>query len=119
MSMLDKIRDVLERRGTTYYGNATPDEREPWNYYVFRRVVLKKSGTGGTDFRRHYMVAIIKENYIPEGEEFEVIKEIREATKMRLADVDISYGYTHKGATDLVVEVAVITFSETIKGCEI
>lgn len=117
--MLDKIREVLESFGKTYYGNAAPAIGEAWDYYVFRRVALKKSGAGGTDFRRHYVVAIVKEDYIPEGHEFEVIKAVREATRMRLADTDITYSYTFKGATDLVVEVAMITFSEPIKGCEI
>lgn len=120
MSILDKLSEALEGFGKTYYGIATPAERDPWNYYVFRRVALKKSGSGGTDFRRHYHVAIVKENYIPEGHEFEVITAIRNAIpRLRLADVDITYSYTTKGATDAVVEVALITFSEPIKGCEV
>lgn len=118
--MLDKIREVLGTFGKTFYGTATPADKDPWDYYVFRRAVMKKSGSGGTDFRRHYHVAIVKENYIPEGHEFEVISAIRSAIpRLRLADVDITYSYTTKGATDLVVEVALITFSETIKGCEV
>jgi hypothetical protein len=116
--MLDKIRDTLEGFGKTYYGNADPKETDIWDYYVFRRATLKKAGSG-TDFVRRYTVAIVKEDYIPEGHEFEIIKAIREATRMRLADVDISYNYTFKGATSLVVEVAMITFAESIKGCEI
>lgn len=117
MSMLDKIRDTLQEFGTTYYGNAIPKEGEPWDYYVFRRVLLKKSGKSGTDFVRRYAVAIVKENYIPEGHEFEVIKAVREATGLRLADVDTTYEYTFKGSTDLVVEIALITFAEPLKGC--
>lgn len=117
--MLDKIREALEAFGKTYYGNATPANNDPWNYYVFRRAALKKSGAGGNNFRRHYTIAIVKENYIPEGHEFEVITAIQEKTKMRLADTDITYSYVMKGATDMVVEVALITFSEPIKGCEV
>lgn len=118
MSMLDTIRDTLQDFGETYYGNAYPKESDPWDYYVFRRSILKKA-SNGTDFVRRYTVAIVKENYIPEGHEFEVINAIRAATKMRLADVDITYSYTFKGATDLVVEVALITFAEPIKGCSV
>ena len=118
-SMLDKIRDTLQGFGKTYYGNANPKENEAWDYYVFRRSSLKKAGSSGTDFVRRYTVAIVKEDYIPEGHEFEVIKAVREATRMRLADIDITYSYTFKGATDFVVEVAMITFAETIKGCEV
>lgn len=117
-SMLDKIRDTLQGFGKTYYGKAAPKENEAWDYYVFCRASLKKAGSG-TDFVRRYTVAIVKEDYIPEGHEFEVIKAVREATRMRLADVDITYGYTVKGATDLVVEVAMITFAEAVKGCDI
>lgn len=118
MSMLDKIRDTLQAFGETYYGNANPKESDPWNYYVFRRSILKKAGSG-TDYVRRYTVAIVKENYIPEGHEFEVINAVREATRLRLADVDITYNYTFKGSTDLVVEVALITFAESIKGCSV
>lgn len=119
MSMLDKIRDTLQDFGKTYYGKATPKENEAWNYYVFRRASIRKKGSGGTDFTRYYTVAIVKEDYIPEGHEFEVIKAICEKTRMRLADVDIAYDYVTRGATDLVIEVAMITFAEHLKGCEI
>lgn len=119
MSKLDDIRDVLQSFGKTYYGNANPKMNEQWDYYVFRRLNLKKKGAGGTDFTRCYVVGIVKENYIPEGHEFEVIKAVREKTRLRLADVDITYNYTFKGATDLVVEVAFITFAEPLKGCDV
>lgn len=115
MSMLDKIRDTLQEFGTTYYGNADPKEGEPWNYYVFRRVLLKKAGKSGTDFVRRYSIAIVKENYIPEGHEFEVIDAICEATGLKVAEEDITYSYTFKGSTSLVVEVALIPFVEAFK----
>lgn len=119
MSMLDKIRSVLSDFGTTYYGKANPNITDEWNYYVFRRTNLKKKGAGGTDFTRCYTVAIVREDYIPENHEFEVIKTVREHTGLRLADTDIQYDYTFKGATDLVVEVAIITFAEPLKGCDV
>ena len=118
MSRLDLIRDALEPFGKTYYGKANPSESDTWDYYVFRRNVLKKA-TNGTDFLRRYTVAIVKEDYIPENHEFEIIKAIREKTKLKLADVDINYDYTFKGATDFVVEVCTITFTEPLKDCEI
>lgn len=118
MSTLDTIRETLEAFGNTYYGNANPENNEPWNYYVFRRYALKKAGSG-SDFIRRYTVAIVKENYIPEGHEFEVINAIREKTRLKLADTDITYSYVFKGSTDLVVEIAVITFSEPLKGCKV
>lgn len=115
MSKLDKIRDALQPLGKTYYGNADPDINEPWNYYVFRRVRLRKTGTGNVGYARRYVVAIVKENYIPEGHEFEVIDAICEATGLKVAEEDITYSYTFKGSTSLVVEVAVIPFVEALK----
>lgn len=119
MSMLDTIRETLETFGDTHYGRADVETTETWDYFVFRRVNLKKKGSGGTDYNRYYQVAIVRENYIPENYEFEIIKAICTATRMRLADVDVLYDYTFKGATDLIVEVALITFTEHIKGCVI
>lgn len=118
MSKLDLIRKALEPFGKTYYGKANPKEGEAWEYYVFRRKKMKKKATSSADYKRFYEIAIVKEDYIPENHEIEIIKAIEEKTKLRLADDDIVYDYTFKGATDYVVEVAVITFAETIKGCE-
>lgn len=119
MAKLDLIKQTLGTFGKTYYGKGNPKDSEPWNYYVFRRATLKKAGTSGNDFVRRYTVAIVHEEYIPENHEFEIIKAICEKAKLKLADVDITYDYTFKGSTDFVVEVAVITFSEALKGCDI
>lgn len=119
MSKLDKIRDTLKDFGKTYYGKANPDINDVWDYYVFRRVNLRKKGSGGTDFTRCYMVAIVKEDYIPENHEFEIIKAVCKKAGLRLADNDIQYDYTFKGATDLVVEAATILFAEPLKGCDV
>lgn len=115
MSKLDKIRDVLNTFGKTYYGNADPDINEPWNYYVFRRVRLRKTDKANVAYKRVYIVAIIKENYIPEGHEFEIIEAITEATGLKVVDEDILYDYSFKGETSLVVEAAVIPFIEALK----
>ena len=118
MSKLDIIRETLEQFGKTYYGNADPEMTEPWNYTVFRRSELSKS-TNASGFVRRYAIAIVRENYIPEGLEFDVIKAILNATNLRLADTAATYSYVYKGNTDLVVEVCLITFAEPIKGCPI
>lgn len=118
MSKLDIIREALEQFGKTYYGNADPELTEPWNYTVFRRAELSKS-TNGNGFVRRYAVAVVRENYIPEGLEFEIINSILETTNLRLADTAATYSYVYKGNTDLVVEVCLITFSEPIKGCKV
>lgn len=115
MTKLDKIRNALQAFGKTYYGNADPDIKEPWNYYVFRRERLRKTGSANVGYARRYIVAIVKENYIPEGHEFEIIDAICEATGLKLADEEITYNYTFKGSTDLVVEVAIIPFVEALK----
>ena len=114
-SKLDIIRDTLNTFGKTYYGNADPDKKEPWNYYVFRRVRLRNTDKANVAYKRVYIVAIIKENYIPEGHEFEIIEAITEATGLKVVDEDILYDYSFKGETDLVVETAVIPFVEAFK----
>ena len=118
MSTLDSLRAALEPFGTTFYGNATLKNTETWDYTVFRRSTTKKAGSG-SDFVRRYTVAIIRENFIPEGLEFEVIEAVKAKTKLKLADADITYSYVFKGQTDFVVEIALITFSEPLKGCRV
>lgn len=118
MSKLDLIREALKPFGKTFYGKANPKDGDEWNYYVFRRKRVKKKASTSTDYKRFYEVAIVKEDYIPENHEFEIINAIEKETKLKLADDDIVIDYTFKGSTDFVVEVAVITFAETIKGCE-
>lgn len=117
MSKLDKIREALADFGKTYYGNADPNITDPWNYTVFRRSAISKA-PNGQDFVRRYVVAIVRENYIPEGLEFEIVQAIQNATNLRASNTEATYSYVYKGNTDLVVEVCTLTFSEPLKRCK-
>lgn len=116
MSKLDQIRAVLEKFGATYYGNASPKVSETWDYTVFRRAELSKASN---DFVRKYTVAIVRESYIPENLEFEIIKAIIDETNLRLSETSAVYNYVYKGSTDLVVEICVLTFFEPLKRCKV
>ena len=116
MSKLDQIRAVLEKFGATYYGNASPKVSETWDYTVFRRAELSKALN---DFVRKYTVAIVRESYIPENLEFEIIKAIIDETNLRLSETSADYSYVYKGSTDLVVEICVLTFFEPLKRCKV
>lgn len=116
MSKLDQIRAVLEKFGATYYGNASPEVSETWDYTVFRRAELSKALN---DFVRKYTVAIVRESYIPENLEFEIIKAIIDETNLRLSETSAVYNYVYKGSTDLVVEICVLTFFEPLKRCKV
>lgn len=116
-SMLDAIRDALSEFGRVFYGMSQAELSEQWDYIVFRRTELRKNNQ--VDFARDYTVAIVKENYIPEGYEYEVINAIESATKLRFSQKGAAYSYMFKGNTDLVVEVLTLQFTEHIKRCSL
>lgn len=117
--MLNEIKEALEQFGLpVYYGQST-HKNSNWNYFVFKRSHTKKAGKSECDFVQYYQVAIIHEDFIPEGFEFDVIKAVKEATGLRLADSDFSYNYTLKNETDLVVEILIIEFAKARKGCDV
>ena len=60
---------------------------------------------------------MICENYVPEDEVMKIIQKIGEIPGMNVADKPITYDYTTKGSTDLVVEMATITFVRPVRGC--
>lgn len=115
--MLNKIRDALEALniGPVQYGRIknTPDL---WNYIVFARRNMKRAGTSKTDFSRYYTVAIVHEDYIPEGMEIEVMKAMENIKGLKASQEDIQYDYMVKNNSKTVVEMAVLTFVEPLKG---
>lgn len=114
--MLNEIRDCLEQLnlGPVMYGRANnvPDQ---WNYIVFARRNLKN----GNDKIRYYNIVIVHEDYIPEGTEISVLKELKNVKGLHIANDDIQYDYMVKKDTQTVVEMAVITVYEVIKGYEV
>lgn len=121
MSILKEIEDSLidlakedELKGV-YYG-ACNKKLEEWNYFVFNRMNVKTAGKTKGDFNEYYAVHIIHEDFIPEGYIYKVIQKVLEDTKgIKLAvNEDISFSYTRKGNTDVVVEIATIVFTKGI-----
>lgn len=113
--MLSKIKTALETVDPkVYYGRVT-EENKVFNYIVFGREKLQKSGQSKIDFKDRYFVAIVREDYIPEGLEFEVIDAMQAIPGMRLADQDYDYNYVSIRNSNAVAEILKITFVKSKK----
>lgn len=120
--MLDTIKATLEQlaadpeyplSGGVYYGICTAQSLPEWNYFVFgRRRVLQTNTKSYTDV---FEVHIVHEDYIAEGYELEVVKAIRQALPGCSLLEDISYEYTSKSDTSVVVEICTLTFKKAKK----
>ena len=98
-----------------WYGACRASKLKAWNYFVFnRRKTTKASSTNRVDLQTLYEVHIIHENAVPEGYVQKVIDALQaqaeSGTKLKLTADDIEYDYTFKGSTNMVVEVATLTF---------
>lgn len=109
--ILDEIKTKLEEIDKkVYYGMVDDEMRDTvWNYIVFNRSSLKPS-TNRTGYSDYYDVHIIRENFVPEGLDIEVIGKMLEIAGMRLADGDCTYNYVWKPKTNIVVEMLTIRF---------
>lgn len=109
--ILDDIKKKLEEIDPKiYYGMVDDEVRETlWNYIVFNRVSLKPA-TNRTGYSDYYDVHIIRENFIPEGLDIDVINKMLEIEGVRLADGECSYNYVQKPNTNIVVEMLTIRF---------
>ena len=131
--MLNEIRDKLlelikdtafiEKYGVieeVLYGTAhAHDDSRAWNYIVFNKEKIKKGGTSNTDLTYYWNVAIVHEEYIPEGLEEALINKVLEIKGLRLADGDMPIEYLTKGDTNMVVELLQISFVRTKKRCDV
>lgn len=95
------------------YGLLPQGTVKKWNYFVFNRTLIKKAGTTKGDFNEYYAVNIIHEDFIPDGYVYDVIKKMLEIKGLKLSVNDsITFNYTKKGNTDVVVEIATIVFTK-------
>jgi len=122
--LLNELKEVLEQVKTElnlqivcYGGIKEKDIPDEWNYIVFEREKASKAGTSQCDFNIFYMVHIVHENYVPEGYEFWLINQVLKNTRLKLAQGDIRYDHIMKNNTDIVIEMATITFTLPQKGC--
>lgn len=109
--ILEEIqKKLLEVDDNVFYGMVDGSMAETvWNYIVFNRSTMgiTPNKTGYTD---RYTVHIVRENWIPEGLELEVIDKMLEIAGMRLAGNDAEYTYVEKPKTNVVVEMLSIDF---------
>ena len=109
--ILEEIKQQLETIDSrVYYGMVDDRVRETvWDYIVFNRTNVKRTGnrTGLADY---YDVHIIRENFIPEGIDVEVIEKMLEISGMNLSSEDGSYTYVQKPNTNIVVEMLTLHF---------
>lgn len=116
MSTLDAIRDALagidER---VYYGTASGLEPgAPWDYTVFSRDSIARSD-GRTGETCRYIVAVVREEYIPEGMYGKVVDAMESIPGMRLSKQDAVYTYDVKPGTKQTVEMMVVRFAKAVK----
>lgn len=109
--ILNEIKEKLEEIDeNVFYGAVDNRMKETlWNYIVFNRVKLTPS-QNKTSYTNEYAVHIIREDYIPEGEEERVIEALKSIKGVRVASDGGSYEYVTKPSTNTVVEMFSINF---------
>lgn len=109
--ILDDIKTQLETVDQkVYYGMVDDEVAETvWDYTVFNRTKFKSTGNK-TGYADGYDVHIVRENFIPEGKDLEVIAAMLVIPGMRLADEDGDYTYIQKPNTNIVIEMLTLHF---------
>lgn len=110
MILTDIEAKLKEIDPNVYYGMVDQSRKETvWDYIVFNRTIIRHS-TNKTSASDRFAVNIIRENYIPDGLEDEVIAKMCELPGVRLAGEDTEFAYVQKPNTNIVVEMMTITF---------
>ena len=109
--ILDDIKNKLEEIDTrVYYGMVDNEVKETaWDYIVFNRTKLKSTGNK-TGYSDGYDVHIVRENFVPEGVDIDVIEKMQAIHGMRLASEDGDYNYIMKPKTNIVIEMLTLHF---------
>lgn len=109
--ILDDIQNKLkEIDNRVCYGIVDEAFAETvWDYMVFNRTKFKATGNK-TGYSDGYDVHIIRENFVPEGIDLEVILKMEEINGIRLANEDGEYRYIKKPKTNTVVEMLTLHF---------
>ncbi len=112
MEILDAIDSALRCIDQeVHYGIASKhDPKKPWNYTVFSRSTTnpKDNLTGYTD---GYIVAVVRENFVPENALDDVVGIMRTIPGMKLdSKRSIEYVYDVKPGTNNAVEMMLVYF---------
>ena len=109
--ILEDIQKKLEEIDSkVFYGKV--DEKEidnEWNYIVFMRKKLRYDAQKKS-FSDVFVVAVIRENFIPDGLETDVIEAVCTINGMRVSGTDGDYNYVQKPNTNTVVEILTLEF---------
>lgn len=116
----EKLNEFAECNGydDISYGRVTKTPGV-WNYVVFGREKITRSGSSDNDFNRRYRVALVHEDYIPEGHEVTLIQKLSELKGLKLAKDDLTYDYAVNPKNGNVVEMVIVTFIEPMKGYKV
>lgn len=110
--ILDEIKQRLEEVDPrVYYGMVDESVKDTvWDYIVFNRTKLKAS-TNRTGYTDGYDVHIIRENFVPEGIDLEIIGKMQSIDGIRLnVTEDGDYNYLQKPNTNIVAEMLTLHF---------
>ena len=109
MFLEDVETTLKEVDPVVYYGMVDKSRAETeWNYTVFNRTRLTAS-TQKTSFGDAFDVHIVRENYVPEGIDSEIIAKLCKLPGVRLAG-EGTFDYVQKPNTNIVVEMLTIPF---------
>ena len=109
MILTDIKKKLEEIDSNVFYGMVDKRMKETtWDYIVFNRKIIK-SNTNKTGFSVVFSVNIVRENFIPEDLEIDVINKVQELAGVRLAGDGI-YTYIQKPNTNIVVEMFSVDF---------
>lgn len=121
-SILDTIKSTLSTlaadpdypmSGGVYYGICNAQSLPEWNYFVFnRRRITSNNAKAYTDV---FEVHIVHEDYIMEGYELDVVRAIKDSVPGCSLMEDVSYEYTTKADTQIIVELCNLTFKRARK----
>lgn len=109
--ILDDIKNKLkEIDSNVFYAMVDTSVKDTvWDYIIFERNALSVNANK-TGYSEEYTVRIIREEFIPEGVEIEVIDKMLEIPGMRLKSDGGIYEYVQKPNTNIVVEMFSVGF---------
>lgn len=110
MLLTDIETKLKEFDENVFYGMADDSMKETvWNYIVFNRVTVNHSGNK-TSAADRFDVHIIRENFIPEDLDTEIISAICALPGVKLSGENCTFNYVMKPNTNIVVEMLSIPF---------
>lgn len=116
--ILNEITEKLQQiDNKVFYGAVDTNavKNMAWNYTVFNRQVTSISANK-TGFTDKYIVNVVRENFVPEGLDKQVIDKMLEIDGVRVSGADIQYTYLMKPNTNTVIEMLTIEFIKARKG---